>query len=712
MAKKQKKRKGSSRNGSLGVATQTVTSTVAVRKNPEIPVFWIAVIIPIICLVGAWTYPPVATPMELKSYASQIYLSALLLIWFWMLRKQPMVTLTFSPGRIAFGLLFIVGTLSILWASNPDFWVYKWNKWYAGFAIFLLGLQISQNEKNLDKVVNLIVLGGLSVALIGIAQNLFGFDGVPQTSFPSSTFGNGNMAGQVMVLTALLPLYFLFKKNLTTGKIWFYAFSLCFLAAYTFYTKTRAVWLAFGLEVLLIALFILFDRAKKTEWLFWNNEKSKAGRVALVFLLLMINFNQNGFQPFWKVAIAEISTIAAAVGSSAAEGEPRYLIWGTLPDMIKDKPLTGAGLGNFFEIYNAGGYSNFNILGVQRIHNDVLELIVELGAIGLASFLIIIVTMCILLYKLLLRSTGQHRLLFALLTIAVTGSMLNAQVSFPYQLPVPLVIMPFFMALIIRGSEDIEGNTTTITLPPLFNRIATTLCGLVFCFFLINDLAWFRDVHVLNKIVKGDLKNEEWKPVNPIYNQVYITAGRSVYQAFKVTNNNQLALKVFQPVLDYWPDVPASSMMAAEIHLALMQYEESGSWARKTIETQPEGSYLGEYFLMQIFTAQSDFEKLREIYESLKTEPEELLKQNRNTYNALHSMAINLQDFENVTYFYEKFLESYGEFAPIIANQAIYYINIGNFQEAIPLMRKALELSPNLNYRESFEQVMAQYPDY
>ena len=115
---------------------------------------------------------------------------------------------------------------------------------------------------------------------------------------------------------------------------------------------------------------------------------------------------------------------------------------------------------------------------------------------------------------------------------------------------------------------------------------------------------------------------------------------------------------------------------------------------------------------MQIFTAQSDFEKLREIYESLKTEPEELLKQNRNTYNALHSMAINLQDFENVTYFYEKFLESYGEFAPIIANQAIYYINIGNFQEAIPLMRKALELSPNLNYRESFEQVMAQYPDY
>ena len=42
--------------------------------------------------------------------------------------------------------------------------------------------------------------------------------------------------------------------------------------------------------------------------------------------------------------------------------------------------------------------------------------------------------------------------------------MLNAQVSFPYQLPVPLVIMPFFLALVIRGSEDIESNTFSVSL--------------------------------------------------------------------------------------------------------------------------------------------------------------------------------------------------------------------------------------------------------
>ena len=147
MAKKQKK----SKRHQVGNAGRTApaAATAIIRRRPEIPAFWIAVIIPIICLVGAWTYPPVATPMELKSYASQIYLSGLLLFWFWLQRKQPTFTLTFSPVRISLWILFLFGTLSLIWAANPDFWVYKWNKWYAAFAIFLLGYQITQTEKNL-----------------------------------------------------------------------------------------------------------------------------------------------------------------------------------------------------------------------------------------------------------------------------------------------------------------------------------------------------------------------------------------------------------------------------------------------------------------------------------------------------------------------------------------------------------------------------------
>lgn len=703
------------RNKKVKIQSAAVSSQpkpVINEKKLEIPAFWIAVIIPVICFVGAWTYPPVATPMELKSYASQIYLSGLLLLWFWMHRKKHTVTLTFSPVRVAFALLFVAGTLSLLWAVNPDFWVYKWNKWFAGMVMFLLGLQITQNEKSLDTIVNLVIIGGLIVAAIGIGQYLFGLDIVPQTAFPSSTFGNGNMAGQVMVLTAVLPLYFLFKKDLTSGQTWYYSIAMSLLLTYMFYTRTRAVWMACGLEAILILLFIVLDRKRRQDWLAWNRKKTKTGLAGLALFVVLINFNQDGFQPFWEIAMYEISSISTAIASDASQtGGERYLIWSSAAEMIKDNPVIGTGLGSFFDNVNRGDYQLFRIIGVQRAHNDVLELMVELGSLGLLLLLGIIVTMCVLLYKLILRSEGQRRILYALLTIAVTGSMFNAQLSFPYQLPVPLVIMPFYLALLVRGSEDIEKNTRTVTLQPWFNKLAISTAAVIFAFITINDLTWMRDVHMMNRIVSGRI-NEPWKPANPIYNQVYLTGSRSVAQALRGTGRDNLSLNVITPILDYWPNSTANSFLAAEIYMNTGNFEQAEIWIDRTLENQMAHSYLGEYYRMELLQRTGNVAGLSELYESMKAQPESSLSQFPNTYNMLHSMAINLQDYDMVTHFYEKSLEYHGEQAPLIANHAIYYINIGNIPAAIPYMHRALELNPDFSMKDQFEQLMAQYPSY
>ena len=677
-------------------------------KRLEIPAFWVAVIIPVICLVGAWTYPPVATPMELKSYTSQIYLSGLLLIWFWMHRDKPAFSLTFSPVRVAFLLLFIAGTLSLLWAANPHFWVYKWNKWFAGFVMFLLGLRITQNEKNLDTIVNLAIIGGLIVAAIGIGQYLFGLDVVPQTAFPSSTFGNGNMAGQIMVFTVGLPLYFLFKKELTTKQAWFYALAMSVLLTYMFFTRTRAVWLACGLEAGLILAFLVLDK-KRREWCSWNLQKTQAGAAALALFLIVINFNQNGFEPFWEIAIYEISSISTAIASTADQsGGERYLIWSAAWEMVKDNPVIGTGLGSFFHNVNSVEYQVFRTMGVQRVHNDVLELVVELGAFGLLLLLGIIVSMCILLYKLILHSEGQRRILFALLTIAVTGSMLNAQLSFPYELPVPLVIMPFFISLLVRGSEDIEHNTWELSFKPVFNKAALAISAALFVFITVNDALWFRDIHMLNRLTSGR-DNQPWQPINPIYNQAYITGSRSVADALRNTNMNVMRLNVVKHMLDYWPYSTANSVLATETYLNLGNITEAEFWANRLVETGPSDTYLGEFYLMEIMQQKGDIEGLRILYESLKSNPESSLSKNSNTYNMLHTMAINLQDYGMVTHFYDKFLEYHGEFIPMIANQAVFYFNTGDYANAITYMVRTIELNPNHPLAQQFSELIDEY---
>jgi len=708
MGKKSKQKK-QRQEGHIERKVSGSSSSVVYRK-PEIPAFWIAIIIPVICLVGAWTFPPVATPMELKSYWSQIYLSGLLFFTLWFNRHRTLNSLSFSPARACLGMLFIVGTLSLVWAVNPDFWVYKWNKWYAALVMFLLGIQITQNEKNFDTVVNLALLGGLITACIGIAQYLFGFNLIPQTSFPSSTFGNGNMAGQVMVLTMLLPLYFLFKENLTTGKTWFYALSLAVLMTYVYYTRTRAIWIASTLEWSLLIIFISLDRSGRKKYLFWTTQKTIAATCAGIIFCTLTNFNQDGFQPFWEIAMYEISSIAHDVGASAQEtGGERYLIWSSAIKMVADHPFFGTGLGSYFHnVNNVQAYANYRTLGVQRVHNDVLELCVELGALGILILLSFIIAMCILLFKLIQKSEGKHRILYAILTILVTGSMLNAQLSFPYQLPVPLIIMPFYLSLIIKGSELLLENTFTIPVKAWFKKASLAAAGAVFIFITIIDLSWFRDIHVMNKMLNGELSGEDWDPISPVYNQAYFTTVRSVGQALRPSQNWELTLHLFKPIVEFWPNSPANILLVAESYYSLGNYDEAIYWSRKTAENQPAGTFLGEFYLIQSYFATNQLDKMKEVYDTLRSKPEAELMANENTYRMLQSTSINLGDYENSTYFYEKYLEHFGEDAQVVANEAIHFYNTGNLQAAIPYMQRAIELDPALPVADQFMQLLMQ----
>jgi len=514
-----------------------------------------------------------------------------------------------------------------------------------------------------------------------------------------------------MVLTAFLPLYFLCKEKLSSPKGWYYAFTLCILLTYTFYTRTRAVWMAISFEAVLIVIFALADRTRRSQWLHWNKDKTKASLAALAGFVVLINFDGQGFNPFWQVAIYELSSIVENINANAVDtGGERYLIWTSTIEIIKDYPLFGSGLGNFFETANNGKYLHYRILGVQRVHNDVLELAVELGFFGLLLLLMIIITMCILIYKIIMHSEGNKRLLFTLLIICVTGSMFNSQLSFPYQLPVPLTIMPFFMSLVIRGSEDIEANTFSFPAKPWFGKLTISLASIVFVFLTINDLLWLRDVSVLNRIVKEQTTDTIWEPINPIFNQVYITAPRSIHQAVKGQSRVQFSQNVIKPIVEYWPNALAHQTMSAENYLQQGNFEEAEAWALKMADTQMDDSFFSEFYLMDIYQRAGNIEKYKQLYDKVKMYPESSLSQHPNSYNMLHSMSINLQNYEMTTYFFDKYIEYFGEFAPVLANQAVFYLNNGLVAEAIPLMRRSLELNPSLSLAGQFQQVMAQNP--
>lgn len=676
-------------------------------KLPDHLVWPVLAVIPLACLVGAWTTPAVATPDELKAAVSQVLLTTLLLVMFWCLPRKGEIMLRFSPPTWAFAALFGLATVSLAWSVNPDFWFYKWSRWYAGFVMFLFGMQLRQSTLNLDRVFLACMAGGVFTAAVGSAQQLFNFAMIPQTAFPASTFGNGNVAGEVMIFTFLLGCYFLCKPELSPRATWACVAAMTLIAMYTFYTRTRAVWLAVLLETALFAVFVLFDR-KRGEWLHWNRQKTIASVAGLLVLLVMINFRHTGFQPFWQVAAFEMGSIANEIGSTEGpQASARYLIWSSTLNIIADSPLIGTGLGSFFHMINVSAYSNMQVLGVQRVHNDLLEVLVDMGVAGLLCILAIIVTFCRQLYLLLCHASGKHRLVYVLLTIAVTGSMLDAMLAFPYEMPVPLLLMPLFMAIVIRGAEQVAPAQVKQVRAGQWYRPATLAATAVMLVVvtLVNG-QWLQDFRQLNRVLEEPERNLSWQPDSVIYSQAHITAARGVVDALAAANLDALAIRVFMPAVAYWPDSIANTLAMTRFTHSTGQLLEAEKWGLKSMAVQPPGTYVSETFLITIYSQLGDFAKVVDIYNRLKDLPEHQLTGSSNILNALHYNSIALQDSDNTQRFYDLYVKYFGHVAGIEANHAIFLINLGQVAEAMPYMARAVAMDATIPQAAEFNRLL------
>lgn len=691
------------------------TRVLQAKDNPAIPIFLIAMVVPLVYLAGAWTTPLVASPMTIKACTAQIYLSALIAYWFWIHRDNKKDLLEYSLPSACFAALFVFGTASILWTINVDFFIYKWLKWYCAAIMFFFGLQIEQNEKNLSIVFNCIVAAGVGISVIGIAQYLFAFDILPQNTVPASTFGNSNVAGQAIVLSAPFTLYFLFKAHLSKSAAWVYALATCLILTYAFYTRTRAIWIACSLEFFLIALMFIFDRTKRKDWFAWNRDKTIASVVASLLFCLLVNLTEDGFQPFWPVIEFEVSTMILKIQSvEGPQISDRYVLWGSALEMIRDNPVAGTGLGSFYENFNNGGYNNqVKHAGTQRAHNDVIELGVELGAIGWFLLMGIIVSMCLCLLRLKRTSVGPLRLVYMLLTATVTASMFNAQVSFPYQVPVPLVLVPLFVAILIRGSELLNPEPVVIKykVGSWYSRTTLAVCSLLFVLISIVNVQWMRAFHNLSNGYNYASQLKPWSTNSWVFSQDLITTIRFVSAGTIKYGAYRLGINFMAPLIKYWPNEPINASLMAELYINLQLYDEAEKWAQIVVETQPEMSYGGEHFLIHIYDARGDLLKMREMYDFLRSQPEEYLLLNTRHYLTLHTLSILLQDIDRTPLFYKRYRDNFAVNAAIEANMAVYHVINGNIQDAIPHMQRALELDTDISNADFFWHSIKRNPE-
>ncbi len=290
-----------------------------------------------------------------------------------LLGKEKLYTVT-QPS------LFIVGFLLVAaFSSFTSFNVAKSVQSYVLYLVFAFAyFLIVNNIKTKNQWYNLVVvfaLAGLLVGLYGVYQNYFitvtDTSWIDEDMFAEiqtrvySTFDNPNVLGQYLVMVIPVAFALMWSEKRIGAKV-VYAAIVAVMLACLIFTWSRAAWVGI---LLAIGFFMVM---KDRRW----------ASLLVVALLIM---------PFVlpESILSRITSLGNMKDSSTAY---RFSVWLSSLRMAGDYWMSGIGLGAgaFERVYqkyalNGAGFA-------LHSHNFYIQLVVEMGILGIILFALIIIS--------------------------------------------------------------------------------------------------------------------------------------------------------------------------------------------------------------------------------------------------------------------------------------------------------------------------------
>ncbi|MBW5288689.1 MAG: hypothetical protein Rpha_0950 [Candidatus Ruthia sp. Apha_13_S6] len=95
------------------------------------------------------------------------------------------------------------------------------------------------------------------------------------------------------------------------------------------------------------------------------------------------------------------------------------------------------------------------------MHNDTLEIGVDLGFVGLGLFFIVVVALLSALWKIVKLEDNANAWFYYLLFVCLSALFVNMQFSFPHQLAMPAVLFGFYAGFLAKKSEQFLPKNKT-----------------------------------------------------------------------------------------------------------------------------------------------------------------------------------------------------------------------------------------------------------
>jgi len=572
---------------------------------------------------------------------------------FWAIKIISREEIKFTSTSLNLPILSFIAicTLSLIWSDTFFTSLKELPLFLSGPLLYFIIVNNIRDEKQVNRIIDTVIIIGAALGLYGIFQyNNIDFSFWVLITGRARIFGLFGNVGYfasylILPLSLAIPLFFVSKNR--NRKI-LLLIGILDMGTTLIITFTRSSYLALGVSFIFMFLLFLLSRGKNF---------IKENKKLLTILLIVIIIAAFLFiipTPLSKrgTVISEIKArISITKITNTFSSGRRVAIWKFTGMMIKDHPILGSGIGTYkyntfryqAKFFKQGDNRSIYRYGyAEKAHNEYLQLWAELGTIGLAIFLWLIISYFNYGIRYLKREKDEQKqgIMIGLMG-AVVAFLVDSFFWFPLHLTTNVSLLWLFIGLtMVMGLEKKAGSvskskrSSIYKFKPIFYIViillATFLCVTVVRPFIarINWYYGFKEVEKENcekatEIYEVALK---W---DPYIGGLYYDMGK----IFMIRELYGAALKYFKESEKYF-DLRGLPQNLAIIYLAkgetdnaITELKKAISYQRREETMPPLYSELGNAYL-----------KL-ERYEPAEIAFKDALKIDANFVNASYGLA-------------------------------------------------------------------------
>lgn len=391
-----------------------------------------------------------------------ILLGAVLLgmaFYFYVIRKTPFQI----PQTILLKTVYALGIAFAVWSIISMFSAINYREGYYEVSrhlmniilLFFVMTAISKEESQIIKLCKVLVIVSLFQSFVGILQYYdVAFTELPGANArPYGLMSNRNLFGSAQALMLPFVIYLLYKG----GKFWkiISAAAIIFISISLLLSQTRSAWIG-GAAIFIVSLILvlIFSPVNRKKWIigFIMAMLCVAGIVSIV----LVADKEGNLKQSVKERTLSLTQPNSKNNESIENTQERFKIWNKTIKLIKDKPITGAGPGNWkinIPAYGTDGlvwaYGKFS---PDRPHNVYLLVASETGIPGAILYFGMWVTIVIIAFKIIYKPQSEdQRILVILMLAGLTAFAFDCMFSFPTE-RIEHTLYVMLMGGIILGS--------------------------------------------------------------------------------------------------------------------------------------------------------------------------------------------------------------------------------------------------------------------